>query len=117
MKISRLSLLSLSLITASAVYGDSSLDIKPIPDLKPVSDYPSEKIDEISRMALKHWPFLAEESPKVAGTFRTVRAIPDFSQKGDLIWEVRIVHMSQAPSGILWINDRTKGVLVLGDPK
>ena len=112
-----LPLLLLSLIVTTAVRGESQSEIKSIPDLRPASDYPAEKIDEISRMTFHHWPFLAEEAPKVAGTFKTMRAIPNFSQRGDLIWEVRIIHMLNTPSGILWINDRTKEVIVFGKQK
>ena len=97
-----------------ATQGELQREISPIPDLKPASGYPEEKIEEIGRLAFQHWRFLAEEAPRVAGTFKTIRAIPGFSKRGDLIWEVRIIHMVQSPSGILWINDRTKDVIALG---
>lgn len=92
-------------------------ELKAIPDLKPASEYPKEQIEQVAKLAFRHWQFLAEESPNVAGSYKTARAIPGFSQKGDLIWEVRIIHLVQAPTGILWINDRTKEALVLGPQK
>ena len=110
-------LLVFLLIVSTAVCGESKSQIKSIPDLRPASDYPAEKIDEISRLAFRHWQFLAEESAKVVGTFKTIRSIPSFSQSGDLIWEVRIIHLTQIPTGVLWVNDRTKDVIVLGNPK
>jgi hypothetical protein len=91
--------------------------LKPIPDLKPASEYTKDKIEEIGRLAYHHWQFLAEEAPRVSGSFKTIRPIQGFSEKGDLIWEVRIIHLTQVPTGILWINDRTKDVLVLGKQK
>ena len=98
-------------------FGQTQPELKPIPDLKPASEYPRDKIEAITKLAYQHWPFLAEEGPHVAGSFKTIRAVPGFSQRDDLIWEVRIIHMLRTPSGILWINERTKEVIILGKQK
>lgn len=87
-----------------------------IPGLQPATNLSQPKIKEIHQIVFSHWPLLAEEAPKIAGSFKTVRPIPEFSDRGDLIWEVRIIHLVNTPSGIIWINDRTKKCIVLGAP-
>jgi hypothetical protein len=37
-------------------------------------------------------------------------------KRADRVWEVRVVHLEGAPTGVLWVHDKTQKVIALGLP-
>jgi hypothetical protein len=93
--------------------------LQPIPDLKPPSagDLATKKrIESIgTEWWLKNRGLLAEESPRVAGYFYVFRSIKGFADRGDRVWEIRMIYLgTQCPTGVLWINEKSGKILGLG---
>jgi hypothetical protein len=90
-----------------------------VPDLISPAAGDEKRISEIGKIGVAWWVGnrgrLAEESFRVAGYFAVARPIAQFAIRDDRVWEVRVLHLhSGAPTGILWINDRTEKVIALG---
>jgi len=111
------SLFAISLMLVGLL--SQAAELTSAPDLK--APVPTEKkaVLEVRNIALGWWArnqgLMAEESFRVAGHFQVARPIPKFAARDDRVWEVRVIHLhTGGPSGILWINDRTKQVIALG---
>ena len=96
-------------------------EMKPAPDLKPPSGGDERRVAEIHKIGMRWWlehrGLLAEETVRVVGSFQAIRGIPRFAEGGDRVWEVRIVHLRGAPTGVLWVSDRNQKVMSLGLPE
>jgi hypothetical protein len=94
------------------------------PVLQPILDLKAPSISDADRVKVIHdigdeWWFrnrgrLAEERLSVKGYFSVVRPIKDFADRGDTVWEVRILHSLGPPTGVLWINEKNQKVIGLG---
>jgi hypothetical protein len=96
--------------------------LQPVSDLKTPSTAEAALGKELAGVGqdwwLKNRGLLAEESPRVAGYFYAFRSIKGFADRGDRIWEVRMIYLfTQCPTGVLWINEKTKAVMGLGVPR
>jgi hypothetical protein len=91
---------------------------QPIPDLKAPSSSEVPRAEKMRSIGTEWWlknrGLLAEESLKVAGYFCVVRPIPGLADRGDIVWEIRVIHLEGSPTGILWINEKTQKVIGLG---
>jgi hypothetical protein len=98
----------------------TAAELKPKPDLTAPSTGDEKRVAEIREVGTRWWMqsrgLLAEESVRVVGYFRVIRPIPQFAERDDRVWEVRIIHLEGAPTGVLWINDKTQKVMALGLP-
>jgi hypothetical protein len=96
-------------------------ELKPMPDLTTPSRGDEKRVAAIRELGTQWWlhsrGLLAEESVRVVGYFRVSRPIPRFAEREDRAWEVRIIHLEGAPTGVLWINDKTQNVIALGLPE
>jgi hypothetical protein len=93
-----------------------------IPDLKIPTPAEATIGKELAQVGetwwLKNRGLLAEESPRTAGYFYAFRSIRGFANRGDRIWEVRMIYLgTRCPTGVLWVNEKTKQVLGLGLPQ
>ncbi len=109
--------LAISLLLVGLVV--QAAELTPMPDLKAPESAEDQSVAAVRDFAVGWWMrnqgLLAEESFRVAGHFQVVRPIPGFAARDDRVWEVRVIHMhTGGPSGILWINDKTKKVIALG---
>ena len=104
------------LILFSTLYAD---ELKPIPDLKKPTDSDAQRVSEITKIGqdwwLRHRGLLAEESFRIVGYFTVARSTKDFADVKDTVWEIRVIYLhTHVPTGVLWINERTKKVIALG---
>ena len=96
-----------------------AVELMPVPGLKAPAASDAKRVSEIREIGLDWWlknrGVLAEESFKVVGYFFVARPIAKFANRNDRLWEVRVLHLhTGAPTGIMWINDKTEEVIALG---
>ena len=81
------------------------------------SDTPDRE-QQIRKRALEFWllerGLLAEERIEITREFSAPRAIVGFAETGDRIVEIHILHISGAPSGILWLHEKSGAIQSLG---
>jgi hypothetical protein len=94
------------------------LGAPPISGLQTPSVLDASRAKRLESIGLDWWMhnrgLLAEESLKIAGYFSVVRPIKGFANRDDIVWEIRIIHLDGSPTGILWINEKTRKVIGLG---
>jgi len=91
----------------------------PVTGLQPPSILDASHAQKLKIIGLRWWMhnrgLLKEESQEIAGYFSVVRPIKGFADRGDIVWEIRMLHLDDAtPDGILWINEKTQKVIGLG---
>ena len=96
--------------------------LRPTPDIKAPSNSDADSVKVIQEIGTKWWlknrGMLAEESLSVKGYFSIGRPIKDFADRGDTVWEVRVLYIEGQPTGVLWINEKNQKVIGLGlEPK
>lgn len=55
----------------------------------------------------------AREAWTATGLYVLGRDMPDFGVSGDLIWEIRVVRMAGAISGVVWVSSSTGASRIL----
>ena len=89
-----------------------------LPALEPPSAHSAAEVADVDRIAIAYWVrnrgLMAIECSQVEGCFKVRRSIEGFATAGDIVWEVRMRILGEGPTGLLWINPRTKKVQVLG---
>jgi hypothetical protein len=86
-------------------------ELMPASDLMPPAASDGRRVAEIREVGLAWWVknrgLLAEESPRVAGSFAVVRPMGQFAGRDDRVREVRIIQLQAGgPTGILWSHTR-----------
>lgn len=78
----------------------------------------TEREQNIRKVALEFWlrerGLLAEERIEIVREFDAPRPITGFTEKGERIVEVCVMHISNAPSGILWLHEKSGAVQAIG---
>jgi hypothetical protein len=74
----------------------------------------------LTKSATEYWfrecGLLAEERVQLTRSFTAIRSIDGFAEVGDKLVEFQIIHLSGAPTGILWLNEKTGTFQALGLP-
>ena len=106
------------IIPAFCTFLDAETIGQPIPDLKAPLPADAARVKQVENIGtlwwLKNRGLLAEESPRVVGYFSVFRPIKGFADRGDIVWEVRILYIGSQPTGILWVNEKNQKVIGLG---
>jgi len=75
-------------------------------------------VEAARKAALEHWfherGVLAEESFHVAALFRLGEDITAVGARDEWVWEVRVMHLSGALNGIVWVNAHSKAAFSTG---